>query len=79
MIVVTANFSTGARVIYWDGKVAATDTGGGKAGKTTQFNIAESTVFTGRFFDGAIDEAALWGRALTPSEVAGIYASTLTK
>lgn len=79
MIVVTVNFSSGARVIYWDGKVAATDSGGGKPGKTAPFSLAESTVFTGRFFDGAIDEAALWGRALSPSEVAGIYASTLTK
>ncbi len=79
MIVVTVNFSSGARVIYWDGKVAATDSGGGKPNKTSQFTLSDSSVFSGRFFDGAIDEAALWGRALSPGEVAGIYASTLTK
>jgi len=79
MIVVTLNLATKTRVIYWDGKAVATDAGGGNANKTSVFTLAESSVFKGRFFNGAIDEAALWGRALSASEVAAIYNSTITK
>jgi hypothetical protein len=76
MIVVTVDFNSGARAIYWDGAPVAKDTGGGKPTKTSEFTLGESTVFTGRFFNGSIDEAALWGRALGAAEVAKIYAST---
>jgi MSHA biogenesis protein MshQ len=79
MIVVTLDIGTGARAIYWDGKVVATDNGGGNANKTTEFSVGESKVFTGRYFDGGIDEVALWNRALSASEVAAIYASTRAK
>jgi hypothetical protein len=76
MIVATMDISTGARAIYWDGKVVATDSGGGNANKTSEFSVGESKVFTGRFFDGGIDEVALWNRALSANEVASMYAST---
>lgn len=79
MIVATLDVNTKARAIYWDGKAVARDTGGGKPDKTSEFSLAESKVFTGRFFSGSLDEAALWNRALTASEVAAIYAATLTK
>jgi len=75
MLVVTANFSTKARAMYWDGKVAATDMAGGTPNKMSEFTMGESSVFTGRFFPGAIDEVALWGRALSASDVSKIYAS----
>jgi hypothetical protein len=78
MLVVTMDLSSGTRKIYWDGKAVATDTGGGNPKKTAPFTLAESSVFTGRFFNGRIDEAALWGRALSASEVANIYAATLS-
>lgn len=75
-IVATLNTSTHTRVLYWDGKSAATDKGGGEAGKKNVFTIGESPVFTGRFFHGAIDDVALWNRALKPAEVAAIYAAS---
>jgi hypothetical protein len=78
MIVVTMDLSTKTRKIYWDGKAVSTDAGGGNPNKTAPFTLAESSVFTGRFFNGRIDEAALWGRALSASEVASMYAATVT-
>jgi Concanavalin A-like lectin/glucanases superfamily len=78
MIVVTVDFSKGARAIYWDGALAAHDGGGGIPNKTSEFSLGESTVFHGRFFSGALDEAALWNRALGEAEVAGIYAASKT-
>jgi hypothetical protein len=73
LIVATVDTESLVRAIYWDGKQVATDKGGGRAGKTSVFTIGESTVFTGRFFKGAIEDAALWDRALKASEVAAIY------
>jgi Concanavalin A-like lectin/glucanases superfamily len=75
MIVVTLDTATHTRAIYWDGKLAATDKGGGEAGKTGIFSIGASTVFGGRFFKGGIEEAALWNRALAASEITAIYAT----
>jgi hypothetical protein len=78
MIVATLDTVSGARAIYWDGKVVATDSGGGNVNKTSEFSVGESKVFTGRFFHGSIDEVAIWNRALRASEVASMYASTKT-
>ncbi len=75
MIVATLDTQTQTRVIYWDGKPVAHDKGSGEAGKKNLFSVGESTVFTGRFFKGGIQEAALWNRALKASEVAAIYAA----
>jgi hypothetical protein len=75
LIVATLDTATQSRVIYWDGKQVAADKGGGRAGKTGLFSIGASTVFSGRFFHGEMEEAALWNRALKPTEVAAIYAT----
>lgn len=77
LVVATFNASTGARAIYWDGKLGKEDTGGGRIGKTNEFTIGESKVFTGRFFDGDISDVALWNTALSADTVARIYASRL--
>jgi len=74
-IVATLDTPTHTRVLYWDGKSVATDKGGGEAGKKSVFTIGASSVFSGRFFPGAIDDVALWNRALKPAEVAAIYAA----
>ena len=74
LVVVTMDTPSETRAIYWDGKVVATDKGGGRANKTGTFSIGASTVFGGRFFKGGIQEAALWSRALKADEVAAIYA-----
>jgi hypothetical protein len=75
MIVATVDTVSQTRVIYWDGKPAATDKGGGRAEKTGTFSIGASTIFGGRFFKGGIDEVGLWNRALQASEVAAIYSA----
>jgi hypothetical protein len=68
--------STGFRNVYWNGKLVAPYTGGVSTGyKTTQFSIGESIVFTGRYFQGGIDAVAVWGRALSASEISAIYAA----
>jgi hypothetical protein len=75
-IVATLDTPTHTRALYWDGKSVATDKGGGEAGKKNVFTIGASAVFSGRFFHGAIDDVALWNRALKPAEVAAIYAAS---
>jgi len=77
LIVATLNESTGTRAIYWDGKLAKQDHGGGTPGKTNEFSIGESKVFRGRYFNGIISDVALWNRALTEDTVERIYASRL--
>ena len=77
LVFATFNAGTGARAIYWDGKLGANDTGGGRAGKTNQFSIGASKVFAGRFFDGDISDVALWNTALSADTIATIYASRL--
>jgi hypothetical protein len=64
----------GFRYIYWDGVLVAT--GFNKVDsspKTNQFNVGESLVWTGRYFQGEIDDVAVWNRALTSKEVRRIY------
>jgi len=76
MVVVTLDTATHTRTIYWDGKLAAHDTGGGEPGKKAPFSIGASTVFSGRWFKGGIQEVALWDRALKASDVTAIYAAS---
>lgn len=77
MIAVTyVGGGNGSRSIYWDGKLVVNDTGNiDGTPKTTQFSVGYSLVFGGRDFQGNIDDVAVWGRALSTAEVAGIYAS----
>lgn len=75
MIVATVDTVSGERDIYWDGKLAAHDSGGGNATKTSAFLIGYTTVFPGRWFSGHIDEVALWDRALSAATVSDLYSS----
>lgn len=79
MIVATLDVATRARAIYWDGKQVAADKGSGEPTKKAAFTIGESLVFKGRWFNGSIEEVALWNRAISASEVAGIYAAAGSK
>jgi Concanavalin A-like lectin/glucanases superfamily len=76
MIVATLDTASHTRALYWDGKLVAHDGGGGQAGKTAPFSIGASTVFSGRWFKGGIEEVALWNRPLQASEVSSIYAAS---
>ena len=75
MIVATVDTASRTRVIYWDGKLAASDNIGGIASKRGTFSIGASTVFGGRFLKGGVAEVALWDRALTAREIAAIWAA----
>ena len=80
---VAASFDSVANVenIYWDGQLVGTTNIAvypnlsGLTSKQTQFTIGESTFFVPRFFNGSIDEAAVWNYALTANQVSAIYAS----
>jgi len=74
-VAATMDKATQKRVIYWDGKPVATDKGGGISGKVNVFTIGASSVFSGRFFHGSVDDAGIWNRALSAAEVASIYAA----
>lgn len=76
LIVATLDTQTQTRVIYWDGRPVAEDKGSGRPGKTSIFTLGASSVFGGRFFNGGIQDAALWNRALKAAEVAAIYAAS---
>ena len=75
MIVATMDTGSKTRAIYWDGKLGTVDSVGGSPNKTQLFAIGESPVFRGRFFNGSMDEVALWDRALSGAEVARLYGS----
>jgi hypothetical protein len=68
MVVATMDVTAKSRVIYWDGALVNSDQDPGKPNKTRAFSIGESTVFSGRFFNGSIDEVALWNRALSAAD-----------
>lgn len=62
------------RKIYWNGTLVASFQGAvDSASKESYFSIGASLVWSGRFFDGGIDDLALWNRALKSSEIATIY------
>lgn len=51
---------------------------GGHGTGSGTFAIGESDVFTGRYFNGAIDEVAVYNTDLTAGQVSAIYASRNT-
>lgn len=81
LVVAAVNGANGHRALYWDGAFVAADGGAtGLQPKTTAFTLADSKVFSGRFLDGAISEAALWDVELSPDQVRALYAqATVTK
>jgi hypothetical protein len=77
-IFVAATFTANNdRNIYVNGVLVASDGpgfGGHSLGNGT-FAMGESDVFTGRQFQGGLDEVAVYNRDLTAAEIANIYAS----
>ena len=76
MIVATFDSSTNTENLYWDGQLVATANNTVFTNKTAQFAIGASNVFTGRNFDGGIDEVAMWNTALTAAQVSAIYGAS---
>jgi hypothetical protein len=65
--------------IYVNGSLeAAVSYGGTRTANGTLLQIGASAVWAGRYFSGRIDEAALYDRALSSSDLAAIYAAGST-
>jgi hypothetical protein len=75
-IVATLNTEAKRRAIYWDGKQVALDQEGGSPNKTSVLTLGSSKVFPGRWFEGGIEEAAIWDRELSAGDVAALYAAS---
>ncbi len=64
----------GPRCIYVDGQLVAANTAGTHSvNSTAAFYIGYGPVFTPRHFVGSIDEAAIFNRALSASEIVSLY------
>ncbi|HVX85584.1 MAG TPA: LamG domain-containing protein [Phycisphaerae bacterium] len=75
-IFVAGTFTAGGeRDIYVNGVLAATGTAGGHSADNDDFSVGANDVFSGRYFNGEIDEVAVYNTALTGADVAEIYAS----
>lgn len=68
----TANTS---RSIYIDGSLVASNVPSGHGLNSSPFTIGDSGVFSGRYFNGKLDEIAVFNRELTSTEISNIYAS----
>jgi uncharacterized protein (TIGR03437 family) len=80
MIVATFDAAAGTRAIYWDGALAASDAVTSLTNKTGNFWIGNTSLnqnpsFGNRYFNGGIDEAAVWNYALTAPQVYRMFAS----
>ena len=69
--------STGLMKLYLNGQLVASTTGGTHSANNNPITIGESPVFTGRFFEGRIDEVAIYNVALTPAQITEAFAASL--
>jgi hypothetical protein len=75
-VMVAASFDTdpsaNSRKIYVDGDLVGSDQPGIHSANSAPFSIGYSTVWGNRWFPGAIDEVAIYDRALTDAEIRGL-------
>jgi hypothetical protein len=73
-VMIAASFDTNAntRKMYVDGNLVGSDQPGVHSANSAPFSIAYSTVWGNRWFPGAIDEVAIFDRALTDIEIRGL-------
>jgi hypothetical protein len=73
-VMVAGSFDTNvnARNLYIDGNLVGSDQPGIHSANSAPFSIAYSTVWGNRWFPGAIDEVAIFDRALTDAEIRGL-------
>ncbi|MGC8551406.1 MAG: LamG domain-containing protein [Phycisphaerae bacterium] len=75
-IFVAATFTANSsRDLYINGQLVASNTPGGHSLDSAAFNIGESTVFPGRWFNGGIDEVAVYNTQLSSTDIQQIYNS----
>jgi hypothetical protein len=78
MVAATFDATVGTRAIYWDGVLVKNDAVVSQTNKTGQFWIGNTSLFSSfgnRYFNGGIDEAAVWNYALTAPQVYRMFAS----
>lgn len=70
-VMIAATFDTGTNVskLYLDGRFVASSAVGTHSASSSVFTVGYSPVFTGRWFQGAVDEVAIYGRVLTDVEI----------
>ena len=67
-----------SRSIYINGAQAATSVSGAhNPAQSGAFSIGASDVWAGRYFQGSLDEIAIFNRQLTASEISTLYATGL--
>ncbi|MFM7093440.1 MAG: LamG domain-containing protein, partial [Actinomycetota bacterium] len=70
---VAVTYDGTTRTIYYDGKMVASDVPGVANGVANKnFRIGATSISNKEFFSGSIDDAAVWNRALTSDEIAGL-------
>ncbi len=77
---VAATFNSNlTRNIYLNGALVASSTPGGAHNPASAgiFAMGASDVFSGRYFDGALDEIAVFNRALSSTEISTLYSAGL--
>jgi hypothetical protein len=75
-ILFTATFASGGdATLYLNGAQVAQIGAGTHGNGDGTFSIGESDAYTGRFFEGALDEIAVYNTDLTPAQVTAIYNS----
>ncbi len=75
MVAATFDATAGTRAIYWDGALVKSDNVTSQTNKPGQFQIGSSSVFSNRYFNGGIDEVAVWTYALSAPQVYRMFAS----
>jgi hypothetical protein len=71
-----ATFASGGNATLYLNGLQVAQTGAGTRGDGDgTFAMGESDVFNGRFFDGALDEIAVYNTELTGAQVTAIYSS----
>jgi hypothetical protein len=69
--------SDSTRNIYLDGQLVASAAGGGHSTNNNPVWIGNNQVFGPRYFQGRIDEVAIFNRALTAAEIGALYSTAL--
>jgi hypothetical protein len=73
MVAATFDTATNQSRLYLDGQLVASSTVGAHSASDSVFTVGYSTVFGGRWFQGAVDEVAVYGRALSDVEIRELH------
>lgn len=73
----TATYTSGARLLYVNGSLVASDTSAGPVSSFSpeQCQVGSVKYIAGRFMNGRIDDVRIYGRVLSTSEIQAVYAA----